>query len=259
MQWFKHFSSAHNSESLDKLLNELGFDGYGRYWRLLEFLCELFDGDSVNFTIHKRTLRDTLRFRSTLKLDSYLVAIGLQHGYNVIVNKDTYEIEAPILLELQSRDYKKARSKRAPTAPKNKIKSKEIDKEKKETKSASVENSNPNLFSEIVALWNRTHGQNLNKRYAMPSGIDMQNYKITQGYLPDLESWRNLFEKCEGTKLMGTDENFKCSWFGLGWLFKNENAANVINGQWEKITVKSNDSGKKNYTDAEIDKILTGK
>lgn len=122
-----------------------------------------------------------------------------------------------------------------------------------------VINSNNNLFHEITKLWNETHGAKLNKRYAMPSAVDIQNYKITQGYLPDIESWQNLFEKCEGTKLMGTDENFKCSWFGLGWLFKNENAANVINGQWEKITVKTNDSGKKNYTDAEIDKILTGK
>jgi len=124
MIYFKHFSNANSSDHLENIINDLGFEGYGRYWRLLEYLCSLYDGESTKFKIHKRTLRDVLRFRSSLKLDSYLVTIGLQRGYKVVTNGNHYEIEAVILSELQSRDFKKARSERAPAVPKIKIKNK---------------------------------------------------------------------------------------------------------------------------------------
>jgi len=124
MKWFKHFSNAHLSNSLEDLINDFGYEGYGRYWRLLEILNESFDGETCFFKIHKRTIRTSLRFRSALQTDSFVVAIGLQAGYKVVVSENHYEIEAPILLELKNRDFKRARTDRVTDTSKNKIKNK---------------------------------------------------------------------------------------------------------------------------------------
>lgn len=127
MKWFKHYSNAQTSSALDEIINEFGFEGYGRYWRLLEFLSSNFDGESVKFRFHNRTLRDCLRFKSRLKLSCYLVAIGLQPGFKVVENKDHYEIEASILLNLKQKDFKRARPNRDQIAPR-------IDKDKEKEK-----------------------------------------------------------------------------------------------------------------------------
>lgn len=138
MRFFKHFSNAKNSDSLEQLIEEFGFEGYGRYWRLLEILSERFDGESTTFKFHNRVLRDSLRFRTRLKLRSYMLAIGLQDGYKVIETDSHYIIEAPILLDLQDRDFKKSRKIRAESAPKIKREDKDKDKDKDARKADAI-------------------------------------------------------------------------------------------------------------------------
>ncbi len=169
MQWFKHYSTAEISDHLSDLLENFNFEGYGRYWRLLEILSNRFKGEEVCFRFHSRLLRDSLRFRSDVQLGKFLLAIGLQPGFNVKINGKQIEIEAPILLDLQDRDFKKSRKLREETAPKNKIKNKiknknkDIDKEirvKKKTvkesrvKIVSNDSADEPQIDCIIEKWN---------------------------------------------------------------------------------------------------------
>lgn len=43
MKWFKHDTDAHMSEGIDALINKFGFEGYGRWNRLLEIVASKMD------------------------------------------------------------------------------------------------------------------------------------------------------------------------------------------------------------------------
>ncbi len=46
MKWFKHETDSIHSEKLTRLKNEFGFEGYGRYWRIMELVAERMDGSN---------------------------------------------------------------------------------------------------------------------------------------------------------------------------------------------------------------------
>ena len=43
MKWFKHETDVIHSEKMAKLIEEFGFEGYGRYWRIMEIIAERMD------------------------------------------------------------------------------------------------------------------------------------------------------------------------------------------------------------------------
>lgn len=122
LKWFKYYSNAHQSESLAALLDDLGFQGWGRYWHLLAYLNNIFDGENTKFKLHRRTLRELLRFRSWNDLETFADRLANVRGTMVKRCGNVYEIDVPILLELLGRDFRMARQHRVSTAPKNKIK-----------------------------------------------------------------------------------------------------------------------------------------
>lgn len=124
MKWFKHYCNVEFSEALSVLESKYGFEGLGRYWRFVEFLGREFDGETINFKFERSKLRALFRFRSWNDLESFADHLTIIPGIDVKRMGNVYEIKAPILLELQSRDFKKTRSDRTPTAPKIKIKNK---------------------------------------------------------------------------------------------------------------------------------------
>ncbi len=154
MQWFKHYSGASGSLSLNHLIEELGVEGYGRYWLLLELLAEEFDGESAKFRVHFNKISAKLHVKFGKKLETFLQKLADFQLIQFRVAGKVYEIEAPILLELQSRDFKKARSERADTAPKikNKIKIKELDKEKS-IKGAQTKFVHPKSYDEFLGIF----------------------------------------------------------------------------------------------------------
>ena len=124
MQYFKHYTNAEFSEHLSKIEAKFGFEGLGRYWRFVEFLGRNFDGENVDFRIERSKLRQLFRFRSWIDLESFADHLAIIPGMELKRSGNVYEIKASILLELQSRDFKRARKERAPSAPKIKIKNK---------------------------------------------------------------------------------------------------------------------------------------
>jgi len=228
MKYFKHYSDVRNSESIANLLEELGLEGYARYWILLELLAELYDGTSTKFKIHKRTLRTALRFRSGLQADSYAVAIGLQPGYTVVVTETHYFIDAAILSELQSRDYKKARSDRATTAPKNKNKNKN-----KSICKTPIKNDFQDLnLSDAAKEWTKKIGQRTTK-------------KMIDKYKPDF-ILEEILEAYEWTLDNPDKKRPNVGGFLSNWFKNSKNP--------DKLIVDPN-----SRIDAELIEMLTGK
>lgn len=130
MKWFKHYSNASDSNALTTILAEFGFEGYGRYWILLENLARKFNGEDTEFVFSLKDLRDILGFYHTNGLLMYLQCLSNVGVMSFQCEGKVLTISTSILLELQSRDFKKARSARDETAPKiknkNKIKNKSI-------------------------------------------------------------------------------------------------------------------------------------
>jgi hypothetical protein len=161
MRWFKHYSDAEFSESLSKLEAKFGFEGLGRYWRFVEFLNRQFDGVDVCFTIESSKIRQLLRFRSLNDWRSFADQLAIIRGLKLDHSGNVCEIKAPILLELQGRDFKKARQGRAKTAPKRKNR---LDKDKEEDKEVPA-----TTLPALAKLWN-LYSNNLPK-------VKASNYK----------------------------------------------------------------------------------
>ena len=180
MKWFKHYCDAEFSESLSKLEAKYGFEGLGRYWRFVEFLGRNFDGENPEFKFERAKLRALFRFRSWNDLESFADHLAIIPGIDLNRSGNVYEIKAPILLELQSRDFKKARKERGETAPKikikNKIKSSSEPQKKSESRTTFSHPKNFKEFSmifpkEVYARWREVYpdedwlGKTLEKIY----------------------------------------------------------------------------------------------
>lgn len=153
MRWLKHYSNSLNSESLSDLIRNSGFQGYGRYWVLLEHLAGLFDGETVSFRIPVENIRSLLRVRSWKELDTVCDQLTTVSGLKIKRNENVFEIESPILLDLLGRDFRTARQARAKPAPKN----------KKEIKNNIIHQKAPPAvifdFEKIIEIYPRKEGK----------------------------------------------------------------------------------------------------
>lgn len=129
MKWLKHYSNSLNSESLSDLIRDTGFQGYGRYWVLLEHLAGIFDGNTTSFRVPIENVRGLFRIRSWTELETFTDRLSTVRGLNLKRSGNVFEIEASILLDLLGKDFRVARHARVKLAPKNKNKNKIKDKE----------------------------------------------------------------------------------------------------------------------------------
>lgn len=140
MKFFKHFTDAHRGQSIQRLKDRHGMKGVGIYWTLVELCAEKlikddaeeFTVEHCNFTFHHRYIRDTLETHQLKNLLMYLRSMSDVGLMSFECIDDVIVISMPKLLECMDRDAKRARTKRAASAPKKKNKDKEEDKEKEE-------------------------------------------------------------------------------------------------------------------------------
>jgi hypothetical protein len=150
MKWFKHYYNASYSVSLSELIDEVGVSGYGHYWLLLELLAEKYDGESTTFIMHFEEISRKVRIKFRKKLETFIQKLPESCITFEEIRPKVYKIEAPIMLELQGRDFKKARSKSGNTAPKNKSKDIDIDIDIEKNKTKKL---NP-YTQKILDFWN---------------------------------------------------------------------------------------------------------
>lgn len=139
MKFFKHFTDAHRGTSVQSLINRLGMEGLARYWILVELCAEKLNKDPNEefteehcvFRFDERYLRDTLRTHQLSRLSMFLRCLADVGLMSFSCEENVCVISMPKLLECLDRDTKRARTKRAVSAPKKEKedKDKEIDKD----------------------------------------------------------------------------------------------------------------------------------
>lgn len=198
MQWFKHYSNVSESNILNKIEAEFGLEGYARYFKLLELLARKFDGTSdEHFVIITPTLMAHLRIYHFNVLRMFLECLHNVGIMSVKCDKRLCEISTPILLELQSRDFKSARLERASTAPKNKIENKSKIKIKIKnninTISTELKNSDSAPAENII---------NLNSKFKKPTQVELDSFDTPDSIINALpfdvkERWVGLYQDKE--------------------------------------------------------------
>jgi len=162
--FFKHYINALTSESLLSLKDKFGWKGYGRYWAFLELLYQHRDGEAQVVSIRSKEIFLTLGFRSFAEQSSFLGSmVGLRLINSCQPQDNWLTIDAPILLELQARNFKKAKSQREKVSLK-KERSKEVKKErtKKETKvskKVDLKFDKKSHFDEFYAVYPKKSGE----------------------------------------------------------------------------------------------------
>jgi hypothetical protein len=131
MKWFKHEVDAIHSEKLTRLKSEFGFEGYGRYWRIMEIVAERMDGSNrCHAELPEKEWLNLLSIRRPL-FDRYLVVIGLLFdSWRITSDKEKLliRIEIPNLLEKRD-NYTSDLQASSKKLPKRSRSRKEEDKE----------------------------------------------------------------------------------------------------------------------------------
>ncbi|MBT5469230.1 MAG: DUF4373 domain-containing protein [Nitrospina sp.] len=102
MKWFKHETDAIHSEKLNPLIDEFGFEGYGRFWRIMEIVAERMDGsDRCHAELPEKTWLKLLSIRRPLFHRYLTVVESLFDNWRITTDNQTLltRIEIPNLLE----------------------------------------------------------------------------------------------------------------------------------------------------------------
>jgi len=124
----KHYNTASSSITIQEIFKKGGHKSYAVYWLLIELLSQKFDGERVKIELHEQELVKHLRIRSDCLVKELQKSCNSYLSLSERVGS-LFIFDAPILLDLLHRDYKKARTERGVSAPKNKdirIKNKEV-------------------------------------------------------------------------------------------------------------------------------------
>lgn len=111
MKWIRHFTNASESLKLQKLLGEMGSDGYGKYWLLLELLGQKFDGEDTFIELHFLEISTKVQIKFTKKLETFLQKLSDFSLISYEISGKVYKVYAPILRELQDKHSKYNRKK----------------------------------------------------------------------------------------------------------------------------------------------------
>lgn len=182
MKWFKHYTDASRSEKLAALVEKTGLEGYARYWLLVEFLAEKFDGTKTEFLVNRKTLgRHLGYYRPTMA--QHWLDIGHTLGLFQVslsghcqVNDDlNYLIVFPKLLEIKDNHTKNLQVTSKLLAPRTD--KKRTDKNRIESKQVSNK-----ICTEFIALFN----DNDVIKWLSETGSEKIHKKLLENYNQDV-------------------------------------------------------------------------
>ena len=120
MRWFKHLSTANRDESLAIIINEMGLEGYGLYWLILETIAEQMSKDCTKTSVRlpiKTWARisgvSPKKFQSLAKLLEKFGNFTDKSQFLFIKNGSNWiEVDCPNLLKYRD-EYAKKRSRKS--------------------------------------------------------------------------------------------------------------------------------------------------
>jgi hypothetical protein len=166
MKWFKHEVDAIHSEKLTRLKNEFGFEGYGRYWRIMELVAERMNGSNrCHIELPEKEWLRLLSIRRPL-FNRYLVDIGLLFdSWRITRDNETLLIRIEIPNLLGKRDNYtsdlQASSKKLPNRSRKEEYKESLSQGNSSNKPATKSKSNPDVKRAIDHYYDeylRIHG-----------------------------------------------------------------------------------------------------
>lgn len=110
MKWFKHMANARDDDFMEWLEEEYGFEGVGRWWRILEIIASAMEKNANDpSTTHTWTKWQTLLRGKRSVLNGYLTAIASRGKMFLEQNENILKINVPNLLKLRDEYSKKSR------------------------------------------------------------------------------------------------------------------------------------------------------
>lgn len=109
MKWFKHMSNAKDDDFIEWLEDNYGFEGYGRWWRILECIASSMEKNRmVPEAVHTWTKwQRFLRGKRSQLLD-YLLAIQLRGKIKLEYNELVLKITCPKMLKMRDEYARKS-------------------------------------------------------------------------------------------------------------------------------------------------------
>ena len=235
MPWFKHYNNASTSLSIQKMMIELGVIGYAYYFLLLELLCSKFDGSNCVIDLTLSEVAVKLRIKSgrvqvILKSFSSSNLVTLE-SLGVIIR-----INAPILLELKSKDFARARRESVSEAESTLLRKRLKNKNKNKNNSivnGRVDYTHPleldpdkvnkptlqDKADKLAEMWNDMAELNKLSKVKIPVSKDRVNLIAPAlKEFPEIEDWYKII--CTVTdnpfNLGVNDRNWKAN---FDWLF----------------------------------------
>ena len=102
MDYFKHYSTATDSKTINHLMDEFGLNGYAWWFLLIELCTENWDGKTEpRFRFHLRVVRQKLRI-SLAKLKLFLEKSSEFSNLSFNFYEKELEISHPKLLEVKT-------------------------------------------------------------------------------------------------------------------------------------------------------------
>ena len=259
MRWFKHETDATHSEKLALLVAEFGFEGYGRYWRIMEIVAERMDAsDRCHAELPEKEWLRLLSVRRPL-LSRYLLVICQLFNIKVITNGLLIRIEIPNLLE--KRDNYTTNLQ----AANNKL----ANRSRSRSRSRKEEKESPGLKSLCLPNAENEKQKNGKQKYKFEES-DMELALFMRGKIknflpeskePNLESWANEFRLVR-EKDQRTHEDIKSlfSWANNNDFWRsNILTPEKLRKKWDTLTAQKNSNGNAYRSQAELNSASSGK
>lgn len=246
MQYFKHYHNADSSEFNQKVIKEFGLIGYAHWNLLLELMCGKFKGDSILIRLTVPEVATKLRVKPA-RVHSIISRLSELSENQVITklesnhNQDNLDgfviiISAPILVDLKEKDFARARTVRAVSALRDRVKNKNKEEEIEKEDTAlfvskdSLSKVTPDKIIDLFNLKFKDVGKmKQTPSFGLPRSV-LDDFKIMLGFtdFQKIESWESYFDLVSKSKFLTTQ--FTPS---IAWLFKSENAFKVLGGQYQ--------------------------
>lgn len=202
MKWFKHYSNAHTNNFIENLLAQKnGHELHSMYWLLMELLCGEFKKDDSTFYIGSDRLMSALGIKYERKLKRFIQVLGeiatsfdqdciKFTSISTQTSKEFWKIDAPILLELMGKDFKRTRSRSGSDTAKKK--EERIKNKNKKTPAPAVAPSS--LVTDVVNYLNEKTGKTFKSN--SKATIQKINARSKDDYL--FEDFKSVIDfKCE--------------------------------------------------------------
>lgn len=124
MKWFRHMSNASDDEFISELEELFGWEGYGRWWKLLETIAKQMDETDKHSASYSWQKWQTFLKGKRNKLETFLKHLENKQKIKLVVTGNVLEIYCPKLLEMRDNHSKNLQASRG-----KKLASKEVEVE----------------------------------------------------------------------------------------------------------------------------------